>query len=438
MPPPVGKTGNTLAREPRVTRSDSSLRLLVLNEFFFPDVCASSAVLTDHLPRIAALRPDWRITVLTGNRAWDRPDVTWPARDRLGSIDIVRVDRPAVGRTLWRRGVGFAGFHLGVMRAGRRLPRPDVIMASTAPPLGGRLGLKLARHFGCPLIYKVLDLYPDCAVALGVLSRRSPIAALWRRADTAGMRAAAAVVPISAGIARRIEVTRGLPPGRVRLIYDGFDPKRVRPLPPGAGAFRAECGLSDAFVVQYAGNMGLSHPFETILDAARRLTGGGASAARGRRIVFQFIGAGPGRAVIEREKAERPDCIQLLDYQPAERLCEVLAAADVALISQAEGMAELSLPFKLYGILAAGRPCVFVGPRESEIVSLFEETGCGVHVNQGDATVMTAALERLIGDPDLRAEMSCRARAVFEQRFTSDRAAEVWVALIEEVCESRV
>lgn len=436
MPATAVPAGKTLAREPRVTRSDSSLHLLVLNEFFFPDVCASSAVLTDHLPRIAALRPDWRITVLTGNRAWDRPEVTWPARDRLGTIDIVRVNRPAVGRTLWRRGVGFAGFHRGVTRTGRRLPRPDVIMASTAPPLGGRLGLKLARHFNCPLIYKVLDLYPDCAVALNVLSRGSPIAAMWRRLDTAAMRASAAVVPISAGIARRIGQTRGLPPGRVRLIYDGFDPNRVKPLPPGGGAFRAECGLGEAFVVQYAGNMGLSHPFETILEAARRLTAAGDAAGRGRRIVFQFIGAGPGRAAIERARAERPVAIQLLDYQPAERLSEVLAGADVALISQAEGMAELSLPYKLYGILAAGRPCVFVGPRESEIVALFEETGCGVHVNQGDAASLTAALGKLFADADRRVEMSRLARAAFERRFTSDRAAEAWVELIEEVRES--
>src|SRR5438552_8521379 len=109
------------------------LHLLVLNEFFWPDVCASSAVLTDHLPRIAALRPAWRITVLTGNRAWDRPDIRWPDREQWGAIEIVRVPRPASGRSLIKRAIGFAGFHLGVMRAGRRLPRPDVIMASTAP-----------------------------------------------------------------------------------------------------------------------------------------------------------------------------------------------------------------------------------------------------------------------------------------------------------------
>jgi glycosyltransferase involved in cell wall biosynthesis len=125
--------------------------------------------------------------------------------------------------------------------------------------------------------------------------------------------------------------------------------------------------------------------------------------------------------------------MQLLDYQPAEQLAEVLSAADAALISQAEGMAELSLPYKFYGILAAGRPLIFVGPRESEIVRYTAEAGCGLHVEQGDAAGLAAALRRLADDPDARREMGRRARELFEARFTSDRAATAWTELIEQV-----
>lgn len=446
-----------------------ALHLCFINEFFWPDVCASSAVLTDHLPRIRGLRPQWRITVIAGNRAWDRPDVTWPARESWRGIDIIRVPRAVVGRGLWARGRGFLDFHRGVASAARHLDRPDVIVASTAPPLGGRLGAKLAGQFGSAHIYKALDLYPECAEALGVIRPGGLTARVWRRIDAAAMRRSAAVVGISRGIVGRIEQTRGLPAGRVRLIHDGFDPDRVRYVPREQNRFMAERGLSGRFVVQYAGNMGRSHPMKPILEAATLLRGDA-------RMLFQFIGVGPGRADVlaaieegstsatvrpvlrgdaegvvpgaaeptspspswvhegsaaTRDLTSRPSSIQLLDYQPADRLAEVLSAADIAIISQAAGMAELSLPYKLYGILAAARPFVFIGPAESEIVDLCRQTGCGVHVATGDAASLARAIRSLRDDHAARAEMGRRGRALFESQFSSAVAAEQWVELIE-------
>lgn len=434
-----------------------ALHLCFINEFFWPDVCASSAVLTDHLPRIRGLRPQWRITVIAGNRAWDRPDVTWPARESWRGIDIIRVPRAVVGRGLWARGRGFLDFHRGVASAARHLDRPDVIVASTAPPLGGRLGAKLAGQFGSAHIYKALDLYPECAEALGVIRPGGLTARVWRRIDAAAMRRSAAVVGISRGIVGRIEQTRGLPAGRVRLIHDGFDPDRVRYVPREQNRFMAERGLSGRFVVQYAGNMGRSHPMKPILEAATLLRGDA-------RMLFQFIGVGPGRAEVQAAIEElgragrqtqpiarghrvgsadpafetdstcendSSPLIELLDYQPADRLAEVLSAADIAIISQAAGMAELSLPYKLYGILAAARPFVFIGPAESEIVDLCRETACGAHVSPGDSAGLARTIAGLREDEVLRAEMGRRGRALFESRFSSAVAAEQWVELIE-------
>ena len=411
-----------------MSNSPASIAVWFINEFFWPDVCASSAVLTDHLPRIQRLRPHWRLTVLTGDRAWDHPDVRWPVRERWNSIDILRVPRPAVRRSLWGRGRGFAAFHRGVSRAAAGLSRPDAIVGSTAPPLGGRLGARLARGVGCPHIYKVLDLYPDCAEALGVIGTGGISAWGWRRIDTHAMRRSAAVVAISSGIARRIERTRGIG-GRLRTIFDGYDPLRVRFVPRERNSFAREAGVADRFIVQYAGNMGRSHPLDAILDAAHLLAGD-------PRFLFQFIGVGPGRDLVEAAiraaapRSERP-AIEVRDYEPAERVAEVLSAADVALISQAEGMAELSLPYKFYGILAAARPFVYVGPEESEIVALCRERGCGSWVRTGDGAGLANELRRLADDGDARDRMGRAGRTLLEERFSSELAAQEWVDLIE-------
>lgn len=403
-------------------------RVLFINEFYYPDVCASSAVLTDHLPKLAALRPDWQIVVLAGDRAWDRPDVRWPAHETHAGVDVHRVPRGAVRRTLVGRARGFWQFHRAAIRTGRTLPRVDVVVASTAPPLGGRIGRAVARRHGARLIYKVLDLYPECAAALGVISPRGLIDRAWSAADSAVMREADAVVTISERMRRHVLDTRGIPADNVRHIADGFDPDRLAF--DGANRFRTEHGLQDKFVVQYAGNMGLSHPFETILGAVRAL-------ASDAGIAFQFIGAGPGRERLAAALAAERLPVQLLDYQPAERLGEVLAAADVALITQDARMADLALPYKVYGLLAAATPAIFVGDEKSEIVEWYQRAECGLHVRQGDVDGLVAAIRGLKSDASRTTTMGGRARQLLNERFHSSRAVEAWAELVEEVLARR-
>src|SRR5262249_34565768 len=109
-------------------------------------------------------------------------------------------------------------------------------------------------------------------------------------------------------------------------------------------------------------------------------------------------------------------------------------SADIALISQAGGMAELSLPYKFYGILAAGKPGIFVGPAESEIVGHYREADCGWQVQQGDVDALAKRLQHLADDSALRERMGTAARRLFDEKFTSDRAATAWIKLIEGVC----
>ncbi len=377
----------------------------------------------DQLPVMAELRPTWRISVLASARAWDRPEVRWPERERHGLIEVSRVSRGAVRRSLAGRALGFWQFHRGAIGLGKTLERVDVVVSSTAPPLGGRIGRAIARAHGSRHIYKVLDLYPDCAEALGVIAAGGAVSGLWRGADTAVMRDAAAVVTIAERMADRVRVARGV---AATAIHDGIDPARVSF--SGENRFRREQGLADKFVVQYAGNMGLSHPFETILRAAEAL-------GEDADVVFQFIGAGPGRSAIERAATGRGR-IQLLGYQPAERLAEVLAAADVALISQDPALFDQALPHKVYAAMGAGRPAVFVGSGRSEIAEWFAENDCGFHVEQGDVSGLVHAIRRLKADQAAGRARGERGRALLLQRFTHRIAAERWVGLIESLGEA--
>lgn len=397
--------------------------ILCINEFFHPDICASATVAADHLPRIAALRPDLDVTVIAGNRAWHDPTVVYPATEVFQGVRVIRVDRPAVGRRgLLRRAFGFAAFGRRAIMAARRLPSVDLVIATTAPPQGAAIARRIARLHDCPYIYKVYDLYPDLAAALGKASDGSFLYRRWLESDTRTMRAAARVVSISADITQRIAASRDVPAEKLRTIHDGFDPARLegpRPVP----SFREQHNPDGKFVVQYAGNMGLSHPFEAIMTACGTLSDEPS-------ILFQFVGDGPQRSYIHRHL---PSTGRLLDYQPAERLGELLAMADVCLISQHADMHAMALPYKLYAILASAKPAIFVGSAAAETARWLTRHGAGLQVDQHDAKGLIEAIRSLRRDPAKAVAMGMAGRRLLEEKLHVRLAASRWVELIDEV-----
>ncbi|HRW53166.1 MAG TPA: glycosyltransferase family 4 protein [Phycisphaerae bacterium] len=401
--------------------------ILFVNEFYHPDICASAAVLSDRLPRIRRLRPDWTIHVIAGNRAWDNASVVYPSDETHEGVHIIRVARPVVRRrSLIQRAVGFAAFQHRAVRAGCAMDRVDCVIATTAPPQGAAIARKIARARRCPYIYCVLDLYPDLAATLGKVRDNSFLYRRWLKTDTRVMREAARVISIAEEMTKRIARTRDVPNETLGTIHDGFDPMRIAPPAPDApNRFAAEHNPDGRFVVQYAGNMGLSHPFDSILEAAIRLGGH-------QDIQFQFIGDGPHRRMIEERL---PSNARLIDYVPADRLWEVLHAANLCLISQQVDMFDKALPYKVYGILAAAKPAIFIGNERSEIARWLAEHDAGRAVPQGDADALVEAIKAIKGDATSAAEMGQRGRALLDAKLLARQSAESWVEEIEHVMD---
>ncbi|HUN81693.1 MAG TPA: glycosyltransferase family 4 protein, partial [Phycisphaerae bacterium] len=367
---------------------------------------------------------DWKITVLAGNRAWDDATKTYPNDEHYAGLRIIRVNRPAVRRNILARALGFAMLHQGMLRAAKAIGPIDLVIGTTAPPQGGILAVRIAHAKKCPFIYKVLDLYPDVATTLGRLRERSFIHRRWLNWDTQAMQSAAAVVTISKPMTDRIARLRGINPNKLRTIHDGYDPARITS--PRENSFRRQHVPKGKFVVQYAGNMGLSHPFETILAAARLL------ADSQPDILFQFIGDGPNRGQLDKNA---PKNVSRIPFQPADRLGEVLATADLGLICQEEKMYDQALPYKIYALLAAGKPCIFIGSDQSEIARWLLTAGAGRVISQGDAKGLAGAIVDLRQSKQ-RDVMAQAARQLFEARFNSIRAAESWRDLIAETLKS--
>jgi colanic acid biosynthesis glycosyl transferase WcaI len=214
------------------------------------------------------------------------------------------------------------------------------------------------------------------------------------------------------------------------LIYDWADTQAIRPL-PRANSFAAEQGLSNQFVLLYAGNIGLSQGLESILDAARMID-------EQSDISFVFVGDGTGRnALVEKAKSYQLKNVRFIPFQPRERVSEVFASADISLVSLKKGSGSGSLPSKTFSIMASERPIIASVDPDSDTWDLIQRSGCGVCIRPDSPELIIDAIQMLKKDPQLRLEMAKKGRQyVLEHHSPASAAVEFEQLLLNVINEN--
>nr|WP_281416124.1 glycosyltransferase family 4 protein [Azospirillum rugosum] len=392
--------------------------ILFVNRVFPPDQGATGRCAFDLTKRMA--EAGWRVSVVADG---DGPSAAPPG------VTVVRT-----GASLKEGGPGENGMRRGAAPMVRgyldslrrltlramRLPRHDVVVTMTDPPLMARVGPMLAAWHGAAAIHWCHDLYPALLPVLG-LRIPDPLYRLVEWSVAGAMRRHDAVVAIGRCMARRLAAL-GVPSDRIVLLPNWAEPG-IRPVAREGNGFRADLGLGDRFTVAYSGNLGLAHPMGGLLDAATEL------ARTDPDIAFLVIGEGRGRPALEAAAAARGlSNLRVLPLQPAGRLSESLSAADLHLASMDPRAEGLLVPCKVAGALAAGRPCLFLGPAGSEAAALVD--GCGRTLDPADGTGLAAVLRGYARDPARYAEEGRRALSV-SARWDADTAAWRFAALAE-------
>ena len=404
------------------------MRLIAVVPHFEPDVAPTGAVATRLIHELAAR--DHTIDVVT-SLPWYRDHAIEPGFEgrlvRHEDTPWGRITRvhpfPAPDKTnLVRRAVAYLGFSSLAALSGRRLPAADGILAMSPPLTLGVTGRVLAVRRKTPLVFNVQDVYPDVAIELGYISDPRLVKAT-SRLERWCYDHADAVTVLSDDLRDNV-ASKMRDPSKVRVIPNFVDTDWIV---PGAreSSYRTEFGLGDKTVVMYAGNVGLSQSLDTVIDAAGALS-------YEEDVVFVINGQGARRAELER-KARGMSNVVFVDMQPADRLPEVLAAADVHLVPLKRGLASSSVPSKTYSILAAGRPMIASVDSGSEVARVLERSGAGVSVPPQDAEALTKALRTLLDAPEDRARMGLAGRAFVEQWASPAAVAESYEKLFEEL-----
>jgi len=392
------------------------MRILLLTQWFDPEPTFKGLLFARELQRRGHA-----VQVLTGFPNY--PGVKlYPGyrirpwrREILDGVPVVRVALyPSHDRSAWRRMLTYATFALSASVFGPLLvKRPDVVYAYHPPATVALPALVMKTLRRCPVVYDIQDLWPDTVRATGMLSSRRILGMLGRWCNFVYRRVDSLTV-LSPGF-RAVLLSRGVDPGKVRVIYSWCDEERIAT--PGRDSELArELGFAGRFNIVFAGTMGLAQKLEIVLEAAR-ICREKCPAAR-----FVFVGGGIERARLEGlARGMALDDVAFLDHRPVEQIGRILALADVLLVHlQDDPLFCITIPSKAQAYMAAGRPILMAV--RGDAAELVDRAGAGLCCEPENALALADAVARMSAMPRAELDAMGAAGKSFYRRELSLRA----------------
>jgi putative colanic acid biosynthesis glycosyltransferase WcaI len=407
-----------------VGRSQRPLRILLLSQYFSPEVGATQSRMQAFAEYLAARGHDVTVIAEFPNHPHGVIPSDYRGRlyedDRSNPYRVLRVWVKASEEKTQRTRMKFYLSYMALATAmAPVVGSVDVVFATSPPLFTGVAGAVLARLNRAPFVLDVRDLWPSAAVSLNQIPSQAAIRAsgvLERRL----YREAAVVTAVTKPFCAHIDAIRGrepqtvlLPNGTLDLFFEDADPQDARE--------RLGAGDGEALVT-FAGTLGIAQALLTVLDAAR---------LSGDSVQWALVGDGPMRdRLLQGAEKRKLTNLHLHPQVPLEEMPPLLAASDALLVTLAAHPTFADfVPSKLIDFMAAGRPVLLAAAGES--ARLLENAGAGIAVAPEDPQALADAARWLVSHPDEAAEMARRGRAFARGRLRSAQAARLEELLLE-------
>ena len=389
------------------------MRLLFINRFFHPDQSATAQMLTDLAEGLAV--SGTAVTVLTGRLGYLGGETAVPSEEQYKGVTVRRVWSTRFGRqSALGRLFDYLSFYLSSVWAAVQTRDVDCVVVLSDPPILSVQAVLLGRLKGWKTVCWLQDVFPEIAVRADTL-REGLRARLLRWAANWSLRSSDRVIVVGRCMERCL-LAFGLQRDRVVLIPNWADGDHLTPVASEDNWFRKQHGLEGQIVVMYSGNLGVVHETEALIPLIHYLRGM-------REVCFLFVGEGQGKTRLQNWAfQEKLESVRFLGYQNKEDLRYSLSAGDIHLVTLRSKMEGLSVPSKVYGIMAVGRPAVFIGPDGSEVASLVRESGCGEVFSPQESEKAALAILHLVQDYRRRENLGSAGRRYFES-FLDKRCA---------------
>jgi colanic acid biosynthesis glycosyl transferase WcaI len=390
------------------------VRILLLNQFYPPDVAATGQLLAD-LAKELIYRGN-EVHVICSRGSYSENNKKYPQYKLADGVHVHRVSAFNFGREkIVGQLADYLSFYILALLKTFCLPRPDICLSLTTPPYTGLIAVLLKKIRQTPFVLWVMDVYPEVAVAYGAIKKNGLTNCLCAKLSRLLYRRASHIISLGEVMTNRL-IEAGTAKEKIVTAHNWAVGEQYYSQQCSVQSLRQRWNLNGEVVLMYSGNLGLGHDLTAVLEAARTVQN-----EEALRILI--IGKGKGRRPLEKLSRQLElNCVEFCDPVPIEQLWQTLTIADIHIVTQKPGTEGLIVPSKLYGILATGRPVLFVGPQHCEAALMVSKNHCGIVIAPDHSVEGTKQIKRLLDDAKLRDEMGKCARKFYETQLGRDKS----------------
>ncbi|MBN1405139.1 MAG: glycosyltransferase family 4 protein [Candidatus Omnitrophica bacterium] len=392
-------------------KADTGKKIRFILQYFYPEVASTAQLMTELAQGLTAR--GYKIKVYCGQPTYVRSKTLLP-KEVFNNIEIERLSctrfekNSSIGRMMnWLSYTVLTFFRL--LFSGDKSP----LFIISTPPFLFVVGYLLKILKGQKYVCLIYDLYPDIAVKLKYMQENSIIAKIWDRCNRAFFKNADFVIVPSENMKTLIDKKIGKN-NKVKVIYNWADGDFIKPMPKSENWFAKKYDLVNKLVILYAGNIGLFHELETLIEAAGNLRDN-------KNIQFVFIGeGGKKKKLMDMAGEKKLDNVLFLPYQDKSILSHSLTCSDVSVVSLEKNLDFVAAPCKLYTSMAAGQAILGLVDKNSDVAKIVNRYECGFCVDQDDVKAVVETLKNLSQNLQLMDKYKRNARKCFEENFRKD------------------
>lgn len=409
-------------------------KILLYAHYYYPDVASTGQLLTELAEELAT---EFEVTVICVVPSYSgKIDSAYKQEkyfyEKINGVSIIRVRVPEFTKTeKVSRIKNILAYFFGAITATMRLPKQDIVFTISQPPiLGGLLGVIGKFLKKGKLIYNIQDFNPEQTRAVKY-SKNTIILNFAQSLDKLSTKYADQVVLVGRDMEKTLQkrFKKGNAPSYV-LINNWIDEQTVIPLPdthPRVAAFKLQYHLENKFIISYSGNIGLYYDLEKIMFVIKKFKDE-------ENLLFTFIGEGTMKEkLLDIVKEEHLTNVVFIPYQDKEDLVYSLNAADAHWVVNAKGVKGISVPSKVYGVMAVGKPILGILEKESEARIIIEQADCGYVVESGDYQAVEDMLRSVLQNKAAFKEKGMKGRLYLENHFSKGASIKKYKRMIDEL-----
>lgn len=396
-------------------------KLLVYAHYFYPDVASTGQILTE---LTEGMTDAFDITIICVV-----PSYSGTVEEKYKSkriyieehkgMKVIRVRVPEFQKSnKISRIKNLLAYFFNSLIATLKIEKQDYIFTISQPPiLGGVLGVIGKWIKGGELIYNIQDFNPEQTMAVGYAKNKLLLDTVMA-VDKFSCKKADQVIVVGRDMQETLKnrFNNKKVPNNV-FINNWINEKEIYPLKqnhPKILAFKERYNLKDKFIIMYSGNIGLYYDLENIIKVIEKFKDK-------QDVVFAFIGDGTIKSKIEEYVTDNKlKNVMFIPYQDKSDLIYSLNAADVHWVVNAKGIKGVSVPSKLYGVMAAGKPVLGVLDKGSEARLIVEDCNCGLCTEPGNYEEIYKKINYILENKEITQSLGLNGRRYLEDNLTKD------------------